>query len=101
MGSGASSLTNEQKAAITKEMKEKYESIDPADQPTAHENLQKHYEEIVAKFQAGEPSIGLGAGKKLRKAKKKMARLRSFENGQFLLENVAHEKKAKEDPDRK
>ena len=86
MGSGASSLTNEQKAAIAKEMKEKYESIDPAEQPTAQSNLMKHYEELVAKAQESKPA-GLAPGKK---KKNRFPRMCSFENGQFLLVNVAH-----------
>lgn len=107
MGSGASTLSNEQKATIAKEMKEKYESLDPAEQLTAQANLLKHYEELVAKCHADgdkkeeQTTIGLPPVKKLKNAKKKLGRLRSFENGNFLLENVAHAKKETEAPDRK
>lgn len=99
MGSGASTLTDEQKASITKEMKEKYESIDPAEQPNAQENLMKHYEELVKKMQAEKQSTGLQVVAK--KKKKRVARMRSFENGNFLLENVAQPKKEKDEEDRK
>lgn len=100
MGSGASTLTTEQKAEIAKEMKEKYESLGPDGQATAQEDMMQHYEVLVAKVKAeseSAPKIGLPAGKK--KLRKKIARMRSFENGKFLLENVAQPKKEPTAPD--
>jgi hypothetical protein len=118
MGSGASSLTNEQKASIAKEMKEKYESINADEQATSQEDLMKHYKILVEKHQTntetntetetGKKSteddtntinVGLSVPKK-KKLRKAVTRMRSFENGNFLLENVAHPKKEPAAPDR-
>jgi hypothetical protein len=122
MGSGASSLTNEQKASIAKEMKEKYESINADEQATSQEDLMKHYKILVEKHQlntetntetkteteTGKKSaeddtnttnVGLSVPKK-KKLRKAVTRMRSFENGNFLLENVAHPKKEPAAPER-
>ena len=91
MGSGASSLTNEQKAQIAKDMKEKYESLDPSQQATAQEDMMKHYEELVKKVQAEIKSeaqpVGLPKGKR---KFKKIVRNRSFDNGNFLMMNTVN-----------
>lgn len=102
MGSGASTLSNEQKAVIAKEMKEKYENISPEEQANAHVHLMEHYEALVAKLHAeAEQQIGASGSGIKKKPRKKIARLRSFENGNFLLENVAHPKKEPVSQERK
>ena len=78
MGHGVSTLSDSQKACIAKEMREKYDSLDPSDKD-AQVNLMKHYEEIMTKFQKNEDHSPLPTGKK-----KRMRRNRSFDNAKFL-----------------